>query len=398
MSFQVDYATPKTLTPSRKGGACRALGLLVVPLLVSACATQPSFQGNQGVLPVPQDQARINFDVPAFADTAARRIKYEDSDQREEYALFRAKDGAQAEVIYTSLQGFSQSFSYIDYQKSIEDQVKTWNFNKDVTYFAPTTQFATDDRKLRVHRFKNADGGGRECFGFSREGERNPRLPGRPFTEMMFGYYCGAPGQALKYDDVATYARSVSFLSGRNATKINRPDADGAYHAPEVLHLAQTGKRPAPQPAPGSVAGDAKLIKANTPAGAVDPKAPGGGKTADSAAADKEKTAPPKPLVDEEGFPILPQAGDVPEVPPAETESTVQELPPFEAAPEAPRLFLDEPGAVAGNPNFPFRMATVFNDKRGFGSSGFSTFGPSFNSYGSFGFGSSRGFRRHRRH
>lgn len=215
------------------------MAAFAAPLVLSACASSAPLGDHRGVRAVPQEQARIGFDLPTFQGEKVRRIKYEDPNQREEYALFRG-NGARAEVIYASLQGRSRDLGFIDYRTAMKDQVRTWNFNRNHTEFQGQARYVEKDKKMIVRRFKNT-ATSQECFGFTREGQRNFFLPRAPFAEMMFGYYCGPKGKTMTDAEVDTYARSVAFKKASFKYPENAAGTAGLYHIPEALQLAKTG-------------------------------------------------------------------------------------------------------------------------------------------------------------
>lgn len=186
---------------------CGALGLAAaIAAALAACAEiqipQPT------VRQVAAADRRIAFEAGPFAEGASRHVAFTDNWEREDYSLFRG-GGVQAEMVYAAA---VSSPVALDYPYWIERMVETWNHNRgrEKAWGAEgrlRLRFGTvfyKPYRLVAER--------RECVGFSGEWDYPPDDPEKRPGQVLFGYYCAAPGAALDTPAIEALLREVALV------------------------------------------------------------------------------------------------------------------------------------------------------------------------------------------
>ena len=184
----------------------------IITVLIVAAATLGGCAGANMYSPaietVPPGDEAIFFTTAEFKGTTPRRVKYTDSWQREEYALYRA-NGAQAEIIYALAKEDAQTA--LEYGYTVEGTVKTWNLNKKFDkQWGKVRRFAVPfgDMFYKPYTLKGAN---RACFGFAREWDYPSDDPDHRPGRVLFGYYCAKAGEHLSEDGIEELIRWVGI-------------------------------------------------------------------------------------------------------------------------------------------------------------------------------------------
>ncbi len=190
---------------------------MIVLAVLAGCNTIsiPGFgSATDSIVPVPIDDARLLFDIPAFTDRAPVRAKYTDDWQREEYARFQSP-GSQAEMVYIAATARETS---LEYEIGLKSMVEKWNHNagKDPLWGKEGKSFAAFGTVF-IQPFAHSGNG---CFGFSSEwavaiddSELNP-------TKAIFGYYCEASKTPLTTERINELVGAIEvsrFASGNTS-------------------------------------------------------------------------------------------------------------------------------------------------------------------------------------
>jgi hypothetical protein len=169
-----------------------------------------------GIVPVPLSDARILFDIQAFAGQPITRAKFTDTWQREEYALFRGAK-ARAEIVYIAATARETS---LDATVSLKSMIGKWNFNasSNIAWGEEFKALATFG-KVFVLPYRHRDN---SCIGFSSEWATARDDPEVRPTKMIFGYYCEATGTPLTAGRVEKLvdAIEVSRFAGGGTTSV----------------------------------------------------------------------------------------------------------------------------------------------------------------------------------
>ena len=205
---------------------------LIIVSAVTGCAF--SNREKPRIAWVAADENRIAVTSEIFESSRPIGVKYTDSWQTEEYALFRT-GGRQLEMIYAQV---DRAFTVaLDYQMPIEAMVATWNLNsRQNLVWGPLgridSRFGTWFYRTYEHR-----GLQRSCVGFMVEWDQiyeDPR--GRP-GKVLFGYFCGAEGEDLEDEAVRALIRGIRIRMPeelprwRDTTRNISDDKDARFFA-----------------------------------------------------------------------------------------------------------------------------------------------------------------------
>jgi hypothetical protein len=178
--------------------------------------------------------ARIVFADDEFKGTASVHVRFTDSWQHEEYALFHG-NGSQAEILYSSAEtGYQLALEYLF---TVERSVETWNLNRKYTRSWGETEWFRGPFVGFFYQPYQLVEVNRSCFGFS----------------FLFGYYCAGPGGALTRDRMEALLERIGV---RGITERIRRDSGAAVaRVPDAGHQAEA-TRLARGGAPGTITGN----------------------------------------------------------------------------------------------------------------------------------------------
>jgi hypothetical protein len=181
----------------------------------------------EDIVPVPLEDARLLFDVAAFAKRPPVRAKFSDSWQREEYALFQGSY-SQAEIVYIVATARETALAY---EVGLKSMIKKWNFNagKEILWGEEGKGFSAFGTVF----FQPFAHSGNGCFGFSAEWAIANDDPGTKPTKAVFGYYCEASKTAL------TTARIQSLIGAIEVSRF--AGGSTASASPKSLITARGG-------------------------------------------------------------------------------------------------------------------------------------------------------------
>ena len=177
---------------------------LVMVAAVTGCAF--STREKPRIAWVVADEQWIAVNSEIFASTRPMGVKYIDSWQTEEYGLFRA-GGRQLEMIYA--QAGREFTVALDYQMPIKAMVATWNLNsRQNLVWGPLGRINSRFGTWFYRTYEHSDLQ-RPCVGFLVEWDQIYEDPqGRP-GKVLFGYFCGAEGEALEDEAVRALIRAI---------------------------------------------------------------------------------------------------------------------------------------------------------------------------------------------
>jgi hypothetical protein len=209
--------------PERKRGPKKrwVAAALVMVTAVAACVFSTREKPRIEWVVADAHQIAVNSEI--FESTKPLGVKYTDSWQTEEYALFRA-DGRQLEMIYAQA---SEAFTVaLDYQMPIEKMVSTWNLNsRQNLVWGPLgrvdTRLGTWFYRTYAHNALQ-----RSCAGLMVEWDQIYEDPqGRP-RKVAFGYFCRAEGETLEDEAVRALIRGIRIgtTEGRSTRRYTAND------------------------------------------------------------------------------------------------------------------------------------------------------------------------------
>ena len=190
-------------------------------MLVTAVAGCTSTRIDPGVAWVNPGEHRIVLTAAGFKNIRPIRVKYTDSWQTEEYALFKA-DVRQCEIIYAEA---GRAFTVaLDYRMPIEEMVATWNLNsRQNLVWGPLGRIDSRFGTWFYRTFEHSDLQ-RPCVGFMVEGDQIYEDPqGRP-GKVLFGYFCGAGGETLEDQEVRALIRGLKVRTQGESTGEQKAD------------------------------------------------------------------------------------------------------------------------------------------------------------------------------
>jgi hypothetical protein len=195
----------------------------------------------RGITWVNPGEQRIVLTAAGFKSSRPIRVRYTDTWQTEEYALFEA-EGRQCEIIYAEA---SRTFTVaLDYQLSIKEMVPTWNLNsRQKLVWGPLGRI---DRQFETwfYRTYKISGLQRSCAGFMLEGDQIYEDPqGRP-GKVLFGYYCSAEGETLADEAVRTLIRGISIGNPNELSNRRNPVDDTGGDKQTRLSAHKDSKKP----------------------------------------------------------------------------------------------------------------------------------------------------------
>jgi len=189
----------------------------VAMLALAGCVTTspgavPPGEANlKGLRQASDGEARVVMVGPAYKDAKTLRIQFADPWEFEEYALFPAADGSQAEVIYVSAIHGTNEHVALEYSKLIADTVTGWNISRGQSIdWQPAQWIATrwGGGWMQPYKLRQAN---RACVGFSAgwdDMQDDPRT--RP-SKVIFGYHCAAPGKGLAFQDAVAAVQAIGI-------------------------------------------------------------------------------------------------------------------------------------------------------------------------------------------
>tara|TARA_R110002073_G_scaffold24398_3_gene82423 strand:- start:15076 stop:15858 length:783 start_codon:yes stop_codon:yes gene_type:complete len=198
-----------------------------IAVVLSGCSISTLDTGT--FVAVPEDRARISVNAASYIDVTPQRVGFADSQEREEYALYRGADG-QAEILYVETRSDLTRELALEFNKLIVDTVKMWRFHQGHTLsFEKTTSIKNDIAQFWVQPFQQTDTG-RQCVGFSSTWDTRSDDPELRPSKLMFGYHCVPSGKTLPDDGRAFVAslqvRGVSIpLRVKTAYDLKAGDA-----------------------------------------------------------------------------------------------------------------------------------------------------------------------------
>lgn len=225
--------------------------------VLAACAVETPTGPPPGFREVPADRARIAFDAPAFSGVTPVRVAYRDHWQREEYALFRAKDGTQAEVVYLEALPGAGGDTALDMEMVVSQGVRAFNHNAAVPIEWGRSRFVKSPLGGTWVQPYTLTARHVACTGFGATWDvatSDPKL--RP-TRAMFGYYCAPKGRHLtpaQATEIATKVGIIGVTQSRRAENVRQLEAGSAAPLP-TLHRQQELAVIAQDGDPGSLAG-----------------------------------------------------------------------------------------------------------------------------------------------
>jgi hypothetical protein len=188
---------------------------LMLAIALAGCTASSGIE--RGVTWVNPGEQLIVSTTAGFKTTRPTRVKYADSWQTEEYALFRS-EGRQSEIVYAEA---NRTLTVaLDYQMTIEEMAATWNLNSRQNLVWKPLRRIDAPFETWFYRIYEMSDLQRSCVGFMVEWDQvyeDPR--GRP-GKVLFGYFCGARGETLKAQEVRALIRGISVrIPGESTEK-----------------------------------------------------------------------------------------------------------------------------------------------------------------------------------
>jgi len=218
----------------------RMAAALVMVTAVAACVF--STRENLRVDWVVPGAHQIVVSSESFRAATPIRVKYTDSWQTEEYALFEA-EGMQLEIIYAEA---SKAFTVaLDYQMPLVSMVSTWNLNsRQNLIWGPLGRI---DSRLgtwfyRTYELSDIQ---RSCAGFMVEWDEIYEDPlGRP-RKVLFGYFCAAEGMALENKQIRTLIPGIGIRPQGELSddQTAHSDINAGSHNPAAIETARGKNR-----------------------------------------------------------------------------------------------------------------------------------------------------------
>jgi hypothetical protein len=207
---------------------------LVLTIATALVACSASTRQNLCVDWVTNREHQIVVTSKSFSAATPIRIRYTDSWQTEEYALFKA-EGMQLEMIYAAV---SKAFTVaLDYQMPIKAMVATWNLNsRQKPVWGPLERI---DTRLgtwfyRTYELSNIR---RSCAGFMVEWDEIYEDPqGRP-GKVLFGYLCAAEGRALENEQIRRLVSEIGIRPQAELSDVREAccDINADSHRPAAI-------------------------------------------------------------------------------------------------------------------------------------------------------------------
>jgi hypothetical protein len=220
----------------------KRLRILILTMATALVACSASSRENLRVDWILPGEHQIAVSLKNFSATTPMRVRYTDSWQTEEYALFQA-EGMQLEIIYAEA---SKAFRVtLDYQMPIKEMVATWNLNsRQKIIWGPLARI---DTRLgtwfyRTYELSNIH---RSCAGFMVEwGEIYEDPKGRP-GKVLFGYLCAAEGMALENDQIRTLVSGIGIRPQAEPPDVQKAlsDISAGFHRPAATETARGKNR-----------------------------------------------------------------------------------------------------------------------------------------------------------
>jgi len=213
---------------------------LMLVTAVAGCMTSNRIDSEVAL--VSPGEHRIVLTARGFKTTRPIRVKYADSWQTEEYALFK-DDGRQCEIIYAEA---SKNFTVaLDYQMPIKEMVATWNLNSHQNLvWGPLGRI---DSAFETWFYRTYEIGDlqRPCVGFMVEWDQiyeDPQgLPGK----VLFGYFCGAGEETLADEAVRTLIKGIKIGKPQGISRQRNPTDDTHEDRQARLSVSNGSKNPA---------------------------------------------------------------------------------------------------------------------------------------------------------
>jgi hypothetical protein len=199
---------------------------MVMTMVIALTACALSTRENLRVDWVMPGEHQIAVSSEGFKAIQPIRVKYTDSWQTEEYALYK-DGGRQLEMIYAQAgKGFTVA---LNYQMPIEAMVSTWNLNSGQSLvWGPLGRVETRLETWFYRPYELSDIH-KPCFGFLVEWDVIYEDPHKRPGKVLFGYYCGAEKEALTDDEIRALIREISIRSPDRLSEgpSSAPDAAG---------------------------------------------------------------------------------------------------------------------------------------------------------------------------
>ena len=191
------------------GGVGRIAQILAISAFlleaISGCGHRPYAQYPVTVK-TPKNQALINVEDQALAQSERTRVSHLDAFEHVEYVRYETNDRI-LELVYDTALGDGLVLDYPYWMARMAD---TWNLNRDqAKVWGPwgTAQAWHGKIDYRLYQLPDV---GRDCAAFNSEWDYDPRDPfGRP-TRVLFGYLCASPGKPLRQPEVAALLEGVT--------------------------------------------------------------------------------------------------------------------------------------------------------------------------------------------
>ena len=220
--------------------------VLAGAMLLAGCVTGPVGQSNPEArgdfVRVDAADAQLVFVDTALKDAETTRVAFEDVYERHEYALFRAPDGGQAEVLYIATRDIANTQVALEFGKLIADTVPAWNFNRGQSIDWRKSEWTGSRWGGTWIQPYTLTGDNRGCVGFSSTWDDKVDDPRHRPSKVLFGYYCAAPGQALEFADAIKVVHALGIRGVSERLPVMSTDASGTTTeapAPEIAALAR---------------------------------------------------------------------------------------------------------------------------------------------------------------
>jgi len=177
--------------------------------VIAACQTGGSAGLVQTVNAV---DGLISFEGAKFNNLAARRLRFKDAWQTEEYVRFQG-GGIQSELIYSV--AVRHDYVSLEFPYTLDQTLRQWRFlGAGITETSRPRRTDIAGFDVRYKTF-SLDGGALHCFGFTAEGPPKVGDPNGLPVEIVFGYFCDNSNRALTDEAVEDMIFSINVVAGR---------------------------------------------------------------------------------------------------------------------------------------------------------------------------------------
>lgn len=226
----------------------KAAALTAVAVVMTACAGNGALNVHPAIAPVPAGSERVLFKAPGLDEQSALRAQYQDNDQQEEYALFRGKDGAQAEVVSAVASFYGAGAAggdrhVLDFAKITKQTVEMWNMPlaKRVTFTGDAFPY-NGKLPYYLQPFGLA-ATGQNCVGFHTEFNRDAHDPKGAYDNQLFGYYCAPTGTKMAKQDMiaAVDGLDIAGITSRAPAAVMERTFRQLRNDPQLVQAVKQG-------------------------------------------------------------------------------------------------------------------------------------------------------------